>query len=287
VRDAVDLMAKLDACLSRDREGNPVRVVNCFSGLPAADVRPAAGEQEDASAKGPGGGKRAEAAAWAGGAEQEGGVPGWHVCPWPDEHYDAFQRQMGFAGEVWRELAAEARDAGVALAFEMHPNFLVHNPETYLQLLELAGDDGSVLGLNFDPSHLFWRNMDPVAVVRYLNRTLGTAPIKHCHGKDTFVDRYNTAVNGNHSALPYTREEDRVWRFVTIGEGWDPVNGAHDLNWWARFITELQLGGYDHVMSIEHEDSRKSFAEGLGKALWVLERVVNREAPGPVTWAGR
>jgi sugar phosphate isomerase/epimerase len=265
LRDAIALMSKLDACLLRDAAGKPVRVVNCFSGLPAADVTVDSG----------------------GKATQRGKVPGWQVAPWPDEHYDAYRAQFAYAAGVWRELVKEARDAGVALALELHPNMLAHNPETYLELLEKAGDDGTTLGLNFDPSHFFWRNMDPIHMVRYLNRTLGTHPIKHCHGKDAYADPYNMAIQGNHSMTPYSKEADRVWRFVAIGEGWDPVNGPHDLNWWCRFITELQLWGYDHVMSIEHEDSRKSFAEGLGKALQILVRAVNRESPGPMTWAAR
>ena len=265
LRNAIALMGKLDACLLKNEGGKPIRVVNCFSGLPAADVtiRPD------------------------GTAAAHGTVPGWHVAPWPDEHFDAYRRQMTYAGTFWRTLAQEARDAGVALAFELHPNMLAHNPESYLELLEAAGDDGTTLGLNFDPSHFFWRGMDPINMVRHLNKTLSTSPIKHCHGKDTYVDPYNTVIQGNHSMVPYSREADRVWRFAAIGEGWDPVNGPHDLNWWSRFITELQLWGYDHVMSIEHEDSRKSFAEGLGKAMRLLDQAVNREDPGPMTWAAR
>ncbi len=265
LKNAIALMSRLDRCLLRDKDEKPVRVVNCFSGLPAADII------VDKNGK----------------VLQQGKLPGWNVCPWPDEHFDSFQQQFRYASFVWKDLVKEARDSGVALAFELHPNFLVHNPETYLNLLERVGDDGTTLGLNFDPSHLFWRNMDPIAVVRYLNKTLGTGPIKHCHGKDTFVDFYNTFIQGNHSVIPYSQEKDRVWRFVTIGEGRDPVNGDHDLNWWSRFITELQLWGYDHVISIEHEDSRKSFAEGLSKALRVLDQAVNREGPGPITWAAR
>jgi len=265
LRDAISLMSKLNKCLLSDAKGNPVRVVNCFSGLPAAQLT----IKKDGT------------------VTQFGKVPGWHVCPWPDEHFDAYNEQMKFAGNVWRDFVKEAKDAGVALAFELHPNFLAHNSETYLDILERTGDDGTTLGLNMDPSHLFWRNIDPIAMVRYLNKTLGTNPIKHCHGKDTYADSYNTAIQGNHSTVPYSKEAERVWRFVTIGEGWDPINGPHDLNWWARFITELQLWEYDHVISIEHEDSRKSFAEGLGKALQVLVQAVNREAPGPMTWTSR
>jgi sugar phosphate isomerase/epimerase len=164
---------------------------------------------------------------------------------------------------------------------------LAHNVESYLQIIEGAGDDGSTLGLNFDPSHFFWRGIDPLAALRYLHHRVPAGAVKHVHGKDTFTDRFNTEVNGCLSMVPYSDEVRRPWRFVTIGEGWDPVNGAHDTNWWQRFLTELQLVGYDHVISIEHEDSRKSFEEGISKALSVLDRAANRELPGPITWAKR
>jgi DNA-(apurinic or apyrimidinic site) lyase len=262
--DAIKLMARLDACLMRDSEGVPIRVVNCFSGLPSGAL-----QEKDGT------------------FIQQGSVPGWQSCPWPDEHYDSYILQMRLAGKKWKEIVKVAKDLKVQLALELHPNMLAHNPETYLMLLEETGDDGSTLGLNLDPSHFFWRLMDPIAVVRYLNKTLSTRPIKHCHGKDAFLDPYNAAINGNQSATPYSKEADRVWRFVAIGDGWDPLNGEHGLNWWKRFVSELQLWGYDHVISIEHEDSRKSFEEGLAKALSILDQAVNRDKPGPMTWAER
>ena len=262
-RQSCELMGKLDSCLFRDREDRPVRVVNAFSGLPG-EVRKS--------------GKR-----W----RQSGAVPSWHAAPWPDEHVDGHRAQMRFAGSVWRELSKIARDNGVSVGFELHPNMLAHNAESYLALLEEAGDDGSTLGLNFDPSHFFWRGIDPLAMLRHLRSATKTTVVKHAHGKDAFTDRFNTEVNGCLSMVPYSDEAHRPWRFVTIGEGWDPVSGPHDLNWWQRLVTELQLGGYDHVISIEHEDSRKSFEEGLSKALSVLAHAVNREVPGPITWAKR
>lgn len=262
-RAAVELMGKLDACLLRDARGKPARVVNAFSGLPG-EVAPR--------------GKT---------FGQAGSLPSWQVSPWPDEHFDAHRLQVRYAGSVWRDLVKAARSSGVRVAFELHPNMLAHNAESYLELIEAAGDDGSTLGLNFDPSHLFWRGIDPLAMLRHLREKVPSGAVKHAHGKDAFTDRFNTEVNGCLSMVPYSDEAHRPWRFVAIGEGWDPVNGPHDLNWWQRFVTELQLSGYDHVISIEHEDSRKSFEEGLGKALKVLDQAVNRDSPGPITWARR
>jgi sugar phosphate isomerase/epimerase len=260
-RESVELMGILDPCLLRDSKDRPVRVVNAFSGLPG-EVK--ARKKDYATT----------------------GIPAWNVAPWPDEHVDAHCLQVKYAGKVWKELGKIARDNGVAVAFELHPNMLAHNAESYIELIEEAGDDGSTLGLNLDPSHLFWRGIDPLAMLRYLRGRVPGA-VKHVHGKDAFTDRFNTEVNGCLSMVPYSDVARRPWRFVTIGEGWDPVNGAHDLNWWQRFVTELQLCGYDHVVSIEHEDSQKSFEEGLSKALRVLDIAVNREAPGPMTWAER
>ena len=43
--------------------------------------------------------------------------------------------------------------------------------------------------------------------------------------------------------------------------------------------------GYDFVLSIEHEDSLMSAAEGLDKAVAYLSTILLREKPGPMTWA--
>ena len=42
--------------------------------------------------------------------------------------------------------------------------------------------------------------------------------------------------------------------------------------------------GYDYVLSIEHEDSLLSPAEGLSKAAQLLNRIVIREQPAAAWW---
>ncbi len=46
------------------------------------------------------------------------------------------------------------------LAIEMHPGFCVYNPETLLSLCQTVGEN---IRTNFDPSHLFWQGIDPIA----------------------------------------------------------------------------------------------------------------------------
>ncbi len=57
-----------------------------------------------------------------------------------------------------------------------------------LRIREAVGD---VLGANFDPSHLIWQGIEPVAAIR----KLGDA-IYHVHAKDTKLDKYNIAADG-------------------------------------------------------------------------------------------
>jgi sugar phosphate isomerase/epimerase len=50
-------------------------------------------------------------------------------------------------------------------------------------------------------------------------------------------------------------------------------------------VTNLRLVGYDHVLSIEHEDSVMSGAEGLRKAVAFLRDVVIAQPKGDAYWA--
>ena len=153
----------------------------------------------------------------------------------------------------------------------MHPGFCVYNPETLLRLRAAVGD---VIGANFDPSHLVWQGIDPVAAIR----ALGGA-IYHFHAKDTKIDAYNTAVNGVLDTNHYGDEIGRSWIFRTVGYG----NG---LDYWRDMISNLRLVGYDRVMSIEHEDSLMTTDEGLEKAVAFLkDSIIEAPKPTGMHWA--
>ena len=116
--------------------------------------------------------------------------PNWVTCPWPEDFLKILEYQWN---EVlipyWKKAAAFAADHGIKkICFEMHPGFCVYNPETMLKIRNAVGD---ILGANFDPSHLFWQGIDPVAAIRKLG-----GAIYHFHAKDTKVDPINTSING-------------------------------------------------------------------------------------------
>jgi sugar phosphate isomerase/epimerase len=120
---------------------------------------------------------------------------------------------------------------------------------------------------------MFWQGIDPVAAIRALGDN-----IYHVHAKDCRIDAANTAVNGVLDAKPYTRELERSWIFRTVGYG-------HDALVWKDIVSALRLVGYDHVISIEHEDSLMSGPEGLKKAIEFLKSVVIQEPRGEAYWA--
>lgn len=200
-----------------------------------------------------------------------GKYPNWVTCPWPDDFLKVLDYQWN---EVlipyWKSAEEYARSHGIKVGLEMHPGMSVYNPETALKLREATGPN---LGVNFDPSHLFWQGIDPVAAVR----ALGPA-IFHVHAKDTKIDQYNTSVNGVLDTKPYSQEIKRSWIFRAVGYG-------HDYAFWKDFVSNLRLVGYDHVLSIEHEDSLMSPTEGLRKGVEALKACIISETPGKMFWA--
>lgn len=198
--------------------------------------------------------------------------PNWVTCPWPEDFLAVLDYQWN---EVlipyWREAGAFAKAHNVRVAFEMHPGFCVYNPATMLRIREAVGD---VLGANFDPSHLIWQGIDPVAAIR----KLGDA-IYHVHAKDTKLDQYNIATDGVLDTKHYSDEIHRSWVFRSVGYG----NGEQ---YWRDLISNLRLVGYDRVLSIEHEDSLMSIDEGLKKAIDFLRpSVINEPKPTTMSWA--
>ncbi|HEX9012954.1 MAG TPA: sugar phosphate isomerase/epimerase [Anaerolineaceae bacterium] len=197
--------------------------------------------------------------------------PNWVTCAWPPHFAQILDYQWNqVAIPYWREAAEFARQNGVKLGIEMHPGMLLYNVETMLRMREAVGP---ALGCNFDPSHLFWNGVDPVAAIR----KLGDA-IVHVHGKDCSLDAQNIAVNGCNDHKPYTQIPQRAWTFRTIGFG-------HGVQTWKDIASALRLVGYDYVVSIEHEDGMMSNDEGLAKAVAVLKEAVPAEPAGAMYWA--
>ena len=195
--------------------------------------------------------------------------PNWVTCPWPPEYLETLKWQWDeIAAPYWIEHAKFAADHGVRIAIEMHPGFLAYNPETMLRLRAIAGP---AIGCNYDPSHMFWQGIDPIAAIRLL----GDA-IFHVHAKDTQIYERNLPLTGVLDTKSYSDERNRAWIFRTCGYG-------HGEQWWREFVSTLRMFGYDYVLSIEHEDSLLSPEEGLARAASFLNGLVPKE-PAATPW---
>ncbi len=199
-------------------------------------------------------------------------LPNWVTCAWPEDYLQVLDWQWKEKViPYWKKTAEFAKAHGITkIAFEMHPGFVVYNPETCLKLREAVGD---IIGANVDPSHLFWQGINPVEAIKKLK-----GAIYHFHAKDTKIDEHNTAVNGVLDTKSYGDILGRSWVFRTVGYG-------HGKEVWNDIISTLKAVGYDGSISIEHEDALMSPEEGLEKAIAFLKEVLIFKTAGEMWWA--
>jgi sugar phosphate isomerase/epimerase len=184
--------------------------------------------------------------------------PSWVVCSWPNDYPETLEWQWEErVVPYWVDAAEFARDHGVRVAIEPHPGFVVYNTATMLRLRETAGSN---VGVNFDPSHLFWQQIDPLASVRAL-----AGAVFHVHAKDTGFDEARLAVDG----VLETRQAagDRAWNFRSVGD-------AHPVEFWRDLAAALREAGYNGALSIEHEDPFRSLEDGLARAVATLREAL-------------
>ncbi len=184
----------------------------------------------------------------------------WLWYPWPPDAVRLRERQWDQAVTVWQELAAFAVDHGVErIALELHPLHLVYNVPTLLRMRQAVGP---VIGANVDPSHLFWQQMDPQAVVRCLGEA-----VYHVHLKDTEIVAQEVALAGLLDQRPFETGSARAWVFRTIGR-------AHNAEFWGNLVDSLREARYDDVLAIENEDVSQTPVEGVREAAALMRGVL-------------
>jgi sugar phosphate isomerase/epimerase len=204
------------------------------------------------------------------GASAEDRTPNWITAAWPPEYAQGLEWQWNERLiPYWIKAEQLAAAAGIKIALEAHPGFCVYNPETALKLRAATGKS---LGINLDPSHLWWQQIDiPAAIAK-----LGDA-IFHFHAKDVALNPTQIALNGVIDAKSYSRIRERSWLFRSVGWG-------HSELAWKEIASALRLAEYDYVMSIEHEDALTSTHEGLTSAVGTLSRVLMKEEAVEAWW---
>jgi len=151
-------------------------------------------------------------------------------------------------------------EVGVRFAHEVHPSEIAYDYWTTVRTLE-AIDHRPAFGLNFDPSHFVWQDLDPVDFLWDFRER-----IYHVDCKES-VTRFNGRNGRLGSHLPWG-DPRRGWDFVSTGHGDVP---------WERCFRMLNSIGYEGPISVEWEDAGMDRAVGAPDALAFVRRLTEIE----------
>lgn len=171
--------------------------------------------------------------------------------------------QVELFGRVFGEYARWAEDRGVRIGIENWPGVryeggiqignLAYSTDMFQRLFEAV--PSKAVGLEYDPSHLFWQGIDYVGAIRQFADRL-----VFLHAKDTEI------------------MQDRLGQVGIYGDGWWryrlPGLGEQD---WEAIAGALAQVGYRSGVVIEHEDplfAGERFEEGLAVGLKFLRQVL-------------
>jgi sugar phosphate isomerase/epimerase len=168
--------------------------------------------------------------------------------------------------EVWEPLIGHAAERDIFIGIENCPMLftqdewpggknLAISPAVWRRMFEAIPDPH--FGLNYDPSHLIWQQMDEVAPIREF------APrFHHVHAKDAHLDRH--------------RLDDVGILAVPLAYHTPKLPGLGSVRW-GDFFAELSNSGYDGAVCIEFEDRAyekdlESVKRGLDQAARFLRQ---------------
>src|SRR3954447_19716145 len=156
----------------------------------------------------------------------------------------------------WNPILDVFDEVGVRFAHEVHPSEIAYDYWSTARALEAIGHRAA-FGLNWDPSHFLWQQIDPVAFI-----TDFAERIYHVDCKDTRM-RMGGGRNGILSShLPWG-DPRRGWDFVSTGRGDVP---------WEDSFRALAAIGYAGPISVEWEDAGMDRLHGAPEALEFLRR---------------
>jgi sugar phosphate isomerase/epimerase len=189
--------------------------------------------------------------------------PNWITYRWPPEYKAMLDWQWKEKViPYWKDAAKFAREHGIKrLAFEMHPNFVVYNPKTLLQLREAVGEE---IGANCDLSHLFWQGCDPIEVIHLLGKN---GALFHAHMKDTVLYPENL---GRYGVLNFVFEKEDL---PNASDAFRAVGYGHSASQWKAIVQAYMDVNYEGILSIENEDPILSGEVGVERAAYVLKNV--------------
>src|SRR3712207_3037729 len=157
----------------------------------------------------------------------------------------------------WNPILDVFDEVGVRFAHEVHPSEIAYDYWTTVRALEVLGRRPA-FGLNWDPSHFVWQDLDPVNfILDFADR------IYHVDCKDAKVRTGDGRRGRLSSHLPWA-DLRRGWDFVSTGHGDVP---------WEDCFRALNAIGYDGPISVEWEDAGMDRLVGAAEAVRFVRRL--------------
>jgi sugar phosphate isomerase/epimerase len=157
------------------------------------------------------------------------------------DHRKNIEENFALMKEIWPSIVKHAEVCSVRIGLENCPMLfsadewpggknLPISPNLWRRIF--AELQSSNIGLNIDPSHLIWQQIDATRCIREFGKQ-----IVHVHAKDEHIDH------------------DKLYEHGILGLGWHApkLPGLGDVNWGA-FFSALTDTGYNGPVCIEVED---------------------------------
>ncbi len=179
-----------------------------------------------------------------------------YVAMFPPVSQEAIDAGYQDFADRWNPILDVFDEVGVRFAHEVHPSEIAYDYWTTVRTLEAIGHRPA-FGLNWDPSHFMWQQLNPVDFILEFKDL-----IYHVDCKDVKLNLGNGRNGrlGSHLAWADLR---RGWDFVSTGRG--------DVPWEAAFRA-LNSIGYDGPISVEWEDAGMDRLLGAPEALEFVRR---------------
>jgi len=178
------------------------------------------------------------------------GSPIWHMLyAFPPVTQDDLNKGYAMFAMQWKPILSVFRRNRMRFALEVHPTEIAFDLYTAERALAALKNDRT-FGFNFDPSHLHWQGVDPVAFIRRFPDR-----IYHVHMKDAAVTLDGSSgILSSHLDFGDPR---RGWDFRSLGRG------EIDFESIIRALNDI---GYKGPLSVEWEDSAMSREQGAREA---------------------
>jgi len=187
----------------------------------------------------------------------------WHTVamfpPVPPSMVEAGYQDFA---DRWNPILDVFDEVGVRFALEVHPSEIAYDYWTTKRALEAIGHR-EAFGLNFDPSHFVWQDLDPV---RFLDDFRERIYHVHCKESVKQLDGRNGRM-GSHLAWA---DPHRGWDFVSTGHGDVP---------WEPIFRMLNAIDYQGPTSVEWEDAGMDRLVGAPDALAFVRRLAEQIRP--------